>query len=720
MTIFRSASIDNANIKTRWEEPYVSSAINQELGALPRGVYRGFVVTEMDIPGKGVKIGFGTDSESFLIHWADGFVNSLTFTEEFNFLFDFSNPPTTEICIWVDIVYAESSETVGYIRAGSFADRLSTSITLAKISLAGGDEIINDADITQNASVPDTFLTPVADTSEGNRFGFMTEDMVDVLPTSDQKDAMDGSDSPDASNPFAVVDNSSGKYFASPVTESFSGAAVTEIQLTGWFYVGNGGIGTAGKYFRLHNSGEEKELLGSDFRPIKISYIYKSDDSAKIVPSSDATDGFYENPILKFDFRDTADTDVSDFDVFCGERVLFKDVNPYGFMRESLGFKPNVNADVWANVVRRYTTLKDGISGTSYPENFVVEPPITGLRENIDLMIREQNIGGANDIDHLCTDGLCVYYADGINIYCVDADTGTEKWSITLASAASEMCTDGRYLYIAFDSSTDAVKIYGTHDGSELKTCTITTGATCNGLASNGVRLIGAFGDIVYSWEVDDASPISPDWNTDHGANVQDVCIDDKYSYVAGNTAPDDADIRILHNVTGSEFSNIDLDQILDTHPSVGWVKTDGERLYICMSRTQLQSSTEYASILAMSKPYNESSVMACDLIWSFDTGQNGWNIVVDDRSVCVNYNGYIWELNKVDGHVKDFIDYGKDVILDDVDGISFFLREDSGTDYDYWVRISFTKNAVLYQRVRDTDISRRPFYKLAVPCRER
>ena len=516
-------------------------------------------------------------------------------------------------------------------------------------------------------------------------------------------------------------DNSSGKYFASPATESFSGSAVTEIQLTGWFYVGNGAIGSASKYFRLHNPGEDKELLGSDFRPISISFIYKSDDSAKLVPSSDATNGFYENPILKFNFDDTVDTDVSNFDIFCGERILFKDANPYSFMKESLGFKPNVHADVWANIVRRYTTLKDGIGGTFYPENFIVEPPYTGLLENLDSMIREQNIGGANDIDHLCTDGLYVYYAYGINIYCVDADTGTEQWSVTLSSAASEMCTDGRYLYIAFDSTTNAVKIYSTHDGSELKTCTITSGATCNGLAANGVRLIAAFGSVVYSWEVDDASPISPDWNTDHGVTIQDVCIDDKYSYAAGATALDDADIRILNNFNGLEFNSIDLDQIFSSHPTaVTWVKTDGERLYISMSRTQFQSGTDYASVLAMSKPYSDTSGRACDFIWSFDTGQDGQNIVIDDRSLCANYNDKFWELNKVDGHVKDFLSYGRNVILDDTDGISLFLRENSSTDYDYWVRISFTKNATLYQRVKDTDISRRPFYKLAVPCRER
>lgn len=50
MTVYATQSISNDKVKVRWEEPYVSAALNIVASALPAGVYRGFEPRQAAVP----------------------------------------------------------------------------------------------------------------------------------------------------------------------------------------------------------------------------------------------------------------------------------------------------------------------------------------------------------------------------------------------------------------------------------------------------------------------------------------------------------------------------------------------------------------------------------------------------------------------------------------------------------------------------------------------
>jgi hypothetical protein len=85
-------------------------------------------------------------------------------------------------------------------------------------------------------------------------------------------------------------------------------AAATTVQLTGTYYVGTGVLGTATGYFRLSVYGQNKQLVGSDRRPITVLRVLTSDAIAELDPGSDADAlGFYDDPIVVLDMTVTTD-----------------------------------------------------------------------------------------------------------------------------------------------------------------------------------------------------------------------------------------------------------------------------------------------------------------------------------------------------------------------------------------------------------------------------
>jgi hypothetical protein len=207
MALIKSHAITSDNIKCRWEEPYVSSAINRTMSSLPRGVYRGFVVQEMATPGAGVTISIGTYDDSFLLHenTNTGHKTAVRYDADFDITFSFTN--ATDYYIWVDVTYQVSSSTTGYIKIGELSD-FTAAIAADAIPIAkfNSTTTIYNADITQSpTSSPITFLTPVPDTSEKNYWGLLDQTRFDRLPTQNQKDAMDSATAPTSGNPFLTV-----------------------------------------------------------------------------------------------------------------------------------------------------------------------------------------------------------------------------------------------------------------------------------------------------------------------------------------------------------------------------------------------------------------------------------------------------------------------------------------------------------------------------------
>lgn len=88
--------------------------------------------------------------------------------------------------------------------------------------------------------------------------------------------------------------------------------AATSLQLTGWYYIGKGAIGTAKNFFRLAEPGEEAPFDGTDNNKITIAEVRDPTGTTQLTPSLDAdTVGFYEDPWLVLDFGATGDSDVT-------------------------------------------------------------------------------------------------------------------------------------------------------------------------------------------------------------------------------------------------------------------------------------------------------------------------------------------------------------------------------------------------------------------------
>lgn len=120
-----------------------------------------------------------------------------------------------------------------------------------------------------------------------------------------------GSEGSDFGPTNALVD--SDYPLAIPRRFDFAGlVATTTVQLTGTFYVGTDATGTATGYFRLSVYTQNKQLVGSDRRPITVFRILTNDAIAELDPSSDADAlGFYENPIVELDMSATVDANYT-------------------------------------------------------------------------------------------------------------------------------------------------------------------------------------------------------------------------------------------------------------------------------------------------------------------------------------------------------------------------------------------------------------------------
>lgn len=331
MTVLKTHGLQQDEVKVRWEEPYVSAAINRALMALPRGVYSGFVVKQQATPAKGVLIkttGTLPYHLALVTDVASGYKAVVQKTDEFNLDIPYTTAGVSQTYyVWIDIEYSVSAETAGYVRAGGSADRTVNSLTIAKIVVPASQAVINDADITQDPTDPDTLVWPVPDDSEYNAFGLVDEAHYLRIPTQDQKDAMDNASSPSASNPFATQASVDDRVWGKKTAQIFTGLTptISQVQLSGWFYVGTGGPNSADKFFQLARCASgipRKEGLRDSYgRAIQVS-VFDNTDTDILDPSTDPgvdANGFYQNPILKFSIG----FDGTQLAVFCAERSTY-------------------------------------------------------------------------------------------------------------------------------------------------------------------------------------------------------------------------------------------------------------------------------------------------------------------------------------------------------------------------------------------------------------
>jgi hypothetical protein len=369
MAVLKTFGLQQDDVKVRWEEPYVSVALNKALMALPRGVYSGFTISEQTVQAKGVTIRIGTTLPyhlALVTDVASGYKAVVQRATDFDLDIPYTTTGSPQtFYVWIDVDYAVSSATAGYVRAGDGADRTVNSLTIAKIVVPASQAIITDADITQDATDPDTLVWPIPDESEYNMFGLLDEAGYLRLPSQDQKDAMDGAASPSSANPFATQDGTLDKALAEVTELSVTSlVAVTEFQLMGTFYVGTGAAGTAERWFALFGVDSNTGLLGTASRSIAVNEIWDSTNVAQLDPSTDAPSGYYTNPYVKMSFG-AAQTDYTgDLIVRCLAETAYSGLTELALDPNSFGVQPDVPGwlaeDVIANTSRRPTTVTVG------------------------------------------------------------------------------------------------------------------------------------------------------------------------------------------------------------------------------------------------------------------------------------------------------------------------------------------------------------------------
>ena len=367
--IINTTAIAEDKIKTRWEEPYVSSAINRIASALPRGIYRGFSVEPFATPASGFQVKIDTGADSFLVFrdLASGYCTAVQFDADFDMYFTFSL--STWYYVWLEVDYQVSSTTTASIKVGEAADLASAGVNalvLAKFYSTDGTldpgDILTDKDLGYS-------IDPRPDGTM-NAWGLIDKTRWDRIPNQAEKDGLDAaSPPPSTSNPYLTDANLNSTVWAEPSPQVVAvSPPASQCQLTGFFYVGKGS--SANQWFQLmdptSNNGLTDDVDGSQ---CVVAAVYDSTDSHSLVPSAEAdADGFYENPIIKFSntLSDPGQTSVG---VFCGKKSIYSGLPNTALIQQNLGIYAPIHQTAldWMkrNTDRIPTTLTVDATGTT-------------------------------------------------------------------------------------------------------------------------------------------------------------------------------------------------------------------------------------------------------------------------------------------------------------------------------------------------------------------
>lgn len=212
MTTLQTVNIDIGKIKTRWEEPYSSQAINAMFSALPRGIYRGGQVKPGGVDNKSAIIHFSEVADLFAdTMWAyHDYANgiSLTIRESGEVALDLSGV-TWPISgaqtwwIWGRVVYSLGAATYGAYYVTDI-DPPDDAVVFAKLDMEDGDTEILSARIDASVAIQ-PIPSKVENTPVGGdvMLGLLHANEAWRIPSKDQKDALSGTtDPPSSSNPY--------------------------------------------------------------------------------------------------------------------------------------------------------------------------------------------------------------------------------------------------------------------------------------------------------------------------------------------------------------------------------------------------------------------------------------------------------------------------------------------------------------------------------------
>ena len=326
-----ATAISDTKIKMRWREQYVTEGVNKALLAMPRGFLRGYWLDDSPSPDQYLHLridplGTGAEVDQTMVFGQRETYGGVApfaavLRETADVQLDcsaFLPAVSTMLYVYVLIDYAPNATTVANYYVSDEDPHQAASANYNPWAHMVGRFVANGATISFDPSLAAWQAT--AYDPSGTYRGRT------VPKTSAAKTVWDLGAWDEA---FGLLDCAT-KYLvdekplAEPTVEGFSGlVAVTKVQLTGDYYVGLGGGGTATHYFEFRNSDGHSTLLASDGHMIKTGTIYLSDGTTPCIPSTHAdAAGFVTDPYVGLSFLYTTDVSYSGaLSILCGKKA---------------------------------------------------------------------------------------------------------------------------------------------------------------------------------------------------------------------------------------------------------------------------------------------------------------------------------------------------------------------------------------------------------------
>jgi hypothetical protein len=396
----------------------------------------------------------------------------------------------------------------------------------------------------------------------------------------------------------------------------------------------------------------------------------------------------------------------------------FEDVPPYDEWNWEMHYYYQMLLHLQGIGIREFETLNDACTASDLEENHLcrirrADDGGTFVPRNerfTTQILSPVTAAGSIDPDCVVTDGLFIYYAYGVNVYAINAETGASAWSYTAGvSPVTAMAVDGAgKVYIARSATTNNLQRLANDDGGVEET--VSTGTAIVDIDANEWFVAIAQGSGI---EIRQSSSLSTTLGTySHGAAVAAVAVDEEYVYIGGTQGTGSFDVRKVRQ-NGTLISSRALNVPSGT-PVVLDIVTDGEHVYVAVSSTDYGANAwmPWANTVAGWVKLNRWDLT--EIAYSDGTAYfTGGKLRVDDHYVYHGNNSqssYIY-----DKHTCAVLFGRTDGSIVEVDPVSYIMRLYNGGSNDKISRYDLDHNTRLLARTGN-DTRKRPYHKILVP----
>lgn len=355
--------ISAAKIRMNWREKYLTDAENEKSLAIPRGIYRGYLLASTAVPDQVLNLridpgGIGVDVDQFAVYRDRTNGYALSIRESTDVALDLSAlfPVVGEQTWWIYIsaTYAHYGATTGQYGVADSDPRAvnPNALVLGTVAMHNGNVVFNSAvnaiSYTQRTYPIPTARELLADFVAGDEaYGLLDGLSYWRVPSYNQKEALNHAPhAPTAANPLVTVADlspTSDKIVAEPriITVTGDGTNVVDFDAAIYdpFYIGKGGAGTPKDWFFVSVS-QSNVPFHVDQRLIRVGDVQDLVTHASLNGIGDAdANGFYVSPVpppppagtrLTFVYEDGSAAVLPlgiDVDIWCQQKVLLHDLD---------------------------------------------------------------------------------------------------------------------------------------------------------------------------------------------------------------------------------------------------------------------------------------------------------------------------------------------------------------------------------------------------------